>query len=85
MSDNKQLFLPTLKTNLSKHPVFINNTKFIANTKAFYEDLNSRLEDNEDILNEVIMKSQAKISKANNSLQVSYSIDKNTKGNDDCY
>lgn len=58
---NRDVFLPTLKSNLKDHPVFYNNTQFISNTKAFYEDLDSKLEENEDILNEVYMKSKIKI------------------------
>lgn len=62
-SNNKDLYLPTLKSNMAEHPVFYNNTKFIANTKAFYKDLDKKLDNNEIILKNILQNSQSKIEK----------------------
>jgi hypothetical protein len=64
-SKSKDLYLPTLKSNVSTHPVFYNNTKFISNTKAFYKDLDSKLVANEGILNNIILNCNNKIEKYN--------------------
>ena len=62
-SKNRDLFLPTLKSNVADHPIFYNNTNFIANTKAFYKDLDSKLDNNENILKNIINNSMSKIQK----------------------
>lgn len=61
--DNKNLYLPTFKSNIASHPTFYNNTKFIANTKAFYQDLNVKIDSNSDLLTQIIMNSQRTIQK----------------------
>lgn len=58
---SKDLYLPTLKSNMADHPVFYNNTQFIANTKAFYKDLDRKLDANEDILKNIIYNSSQRI------------------------
>ncbi len=63
---NRNLYLPTLKSNMANHPVFYNNTMFISNTKAFYDDLDNKLQENDSILMDVIDKSLLKINKFNN-------------------
>jgi hypothetical protein len=61
--DNKNLYLPTFKSNISSHPTFYNNTKFIANTKAFYEDLNQKIDSNNDLLAKIVMNSHRTVKK----------------------
>lgn len=60
---SKDVFLPTLKSNMANHPVFYNNTQFVSNTRAFYSDLDKRLDENNDILFNVLNKSNNKINK----------------------
>lgn len=62
---NKNLYLPTLKSNVAEHPIFYNNTEFISNTKAFYKDLESKLDQNEIVLKNIINNSINKINKFN--------------------
>lgn len=69
-ANSKDLYLPTLKSNMSNHPVFYNNTKFISNTKAFYKDLDSKLVANEGILNKIINNCNNKIDKYNKERQL---------------
>lgn len=66
---NRNLYLPTLKSNMANHPVFYNNTMFISNTKAFYDDLDYKLQENDCILMDVIDKSLSKINKYNNEMK----------------
>ena len=66
---NRNLYLPTLKSNMANHPVFYNNTMFISNTKAFYDDLDYKLQENDCILMDVIDKSLSKINKYNNEVK----------------
>lgn len=62
---NKNLYLPTLKSNVAEHPIFYNNTEFISNTIAFYKDLESKLDQNEIVLKNIINNSINKINKFN--------------------
>lgn len=61
--NSNNIYLPSLNSNLQNHPVFCNNTEFISNTKAFYEDLDRILEDNEEVLMKVQENSLLKIEK----------------------
>ena len=65
---SRDLFLPTLKSNVADHPIFYNNTKFISNTRAFYKDLDNKLDYNEQVLKNIISNCENKINKYNHSL-----------------
>ena len=57
------LKLPVFKSNIPGDKVFSNNTHFISNTKAFYDDLNLKLQYNEQRLEQLCMKSIDRINK----------------------
>lgn len=63
----RDIFLPTLKSNIKQNTVFYNNTDFIANTQAFYQDLDRKLEANELILRDICNNSTQKASRRDNN------------------
>ena len=63
MQGTTHLKLPTFKSNIPGDKVFTNNTNFISNTKSFYDDLNLRLDSNEQKLERLCMKSIDRINK----------------------
>ena len=63
MNNKKELFLPSLKSNIKGDPVFSNNTDFISNTRAFYNDLYGNLDYNEKVLESICGNSLNKINK----------------------
>ncbi len=73
-SNTTELFLPSLKSNIKNDPVFFNvwlyylsiqNTNFISNTKAFYDDLKKKMNKNERTLEEICQKSIERINRNN--------------------
>ncbi len=69
-----ELKLPTFKSNIPNDRAFTNvllyikiqNTNFVSNTRAFYEDLNRKLDSNEKILEQICLKSIERINKSDN-------------------